>query len=75
MHHFDNLLNSFVVFCLMNLQTNFSVISGGQSDVEVQLISKQYLDKGSSVTLHCKHNVAAEYLYKVSFVLFVSIKD
>lgn len=40
----------------------------GQSDVEVDLIAKKYVERGSSITLICKHNVEAEKLYKVSWL-------
>ncbi|CAD7084608.1 unnamed protein product [Hermetia illucens] len=39
----------------------------GQSDVEVRLIVRKYVEKGSSVTIHCEHNVKNEVLYKVSW--------
>lgn len=40
----------------------------GQSDVEVDLIAKKYVERGSSVTLICKHNVEDEKLYKVTWL-------
>lgn len=42
----------------------------GQSDVEVEvdLIAKKYVERGSSVTLICKHNVEPEKLYKVTWL-------
>lgn len=40
----------------------------GQSDVEVDLIAKKYVERGSSVTLICKHNVEPEKLYKVTWL-------
>ncbi|CAO1390958.1 unnamed protein product, partial [Diamesa tonsa] len=42
--------------------------ANGQSDVEVELIAKRYVEKGSSLTLHCKHNVIPAILYKVSWL-------
>lgn len=46
----------------------FFFISDGQSDVEVDLIAKKYVERGSSVTLYCKHNVEHEKLYKVTWL-------
>lgn len=40
----------------------------GQSEVEVDLIAKKYVERGSSVTLYCKHNVENEKLYKVTWL-------
>lgn len=42
--------------------------SDGQSDVEVDLIAKKYVERGSSLALSCKHNVEAEKLYKVTWL-------
>ncbi|CAO1392575.1 unnamed protein product [Diamesa serratosioi] len=42
--------------------------ANGQSDVEVELIAKRYVEKGSSLTLLCKHNVIPAILYKVSWL-------
>lgn len=39
----------------------------GQSDVEAHLVVRKYVEKGSSVTLHCEHNVQPKILYKVSW--------
>lgn len=51
------------------LETNrFYSVSDGQSDVEVDLIAKKYVERGSSVTLYCKHNVEPEKLYKVTWL-------
>jgi hypothetical protein len=38
----------------------------GQSNVEVELLTKNYVEKGSSVTLYCRHNFALESIYKVN---------
>lgn len=43
-------------------------ISDGQSDVEVELIAKKYVERGSSVILYCKHNVEAQKIYKVTWL-------
>lgn len=40
--------------------------SDGQSNVEVELLTKNYVEKGSSVTLYCRHNFALESIYKVN---------
>lgn len=48
--------------------TFFFFPSDGQSDVEVDLIAKKYVERGSSVTLICKHNVEPEKLYKVTWL-------
>lgn len=40
----------------------------GQSDVDVQLVVPRYVERGSSVTFKCKHNVIPEILFKVSSV-------
>lgn len=45
---------------------SFSLFLDGQSEVEVRLVVRKYVDKGSSVTLHCEHNVPSKILYKVS---------
>ncbi|CAG9802553.1 unnamed protein product [Chironomus riparius] len=42
--------------------------TNGQSNVEVQLITKKYVEKGSSVTLYCRHNVDLDSLYKVAWL-------
>lgn len=44
------------------------LLSDGQSEVEVDLIAKKYIERGSSVTLICKHNVEPEKLYKVTWL-------
>lgn len=56
--------------CLLILFCWFRFIStsDGQSDVEVDLIAKKYVERGSSVTLICKHNVEPEKLYKVTWL-------
>lgn len=46
----------------------FSLFSDGQSEVEVDLIAKKYVERGSSVTLYCKHNVEPATLYKVTWL-------
>lgn len=56
--HFRNTHNCFVF--------SFSLFIDGQSEVEVRLVVRKYVDKGSSVTLHCEHNVPSKILYKVS---------
>lgn len=56
--HFHNTHNCFVF--------SFSLFIDGQSEVEVRLVVRKYVDKGSSVTLHCEHNVPSKILYKVS---------
>lgn len=50
-----------------------SIFADGQSNVEVQLITRKYVEKGSSATLYCRHNVDLDILYKVRniFRLFV----
>lgn len=40
----------------------------GQSDVEVNLIAKKYVERGGSLTLTCKHNVEQDKLYKVTWL-------
>lgn len=42
-----------------------SLFTDGQSSVEVQLITKKYVEKESSATLYCRHNVGLDILYKV----------
>lgn len=53
-----------------NLLIFFCFLIDGQSDVEVEvdLIAKKYVERGSSVTLICKHNVEPEKLYKVTWL-------
>lgn len=36
-----------------------------QSDVEAQLVLKRFIERGSSVTMQCEHNVQPKILYKV----------
>lgn len=38
----------------------------GQSNVEVELLTKNYVEKGSSVTLYCRHNFDLQSIYKVN---------
>lgn len=45
-----------------------SHFADGQSDVEVDLIAKKYVERGTSLTLICKHNVEPERLYKVTWL-------
>lgn len=40
----------------------------GQSDVEVNLIAKKYVERGGSLILACKHNVEQDKLYKVTWL-------
>jgi len=40
----------------------------GQSDVEVNLIAKKYIERGGSLILACKHNVEQDKLYKVTWL-------
>lgn len=40
----------------------------GQSDVEVQLKAKKFIERGGSLTLTCKHNVPLEKIYKVTWL-------
>lgn len=42
--------------------------TNGQSIVEVQLITKKYVERGSSVTLYCRHNVDLDVLHKVAWL-------
>lgn len=48
-------------------------LADGQSNVEVQLITKKYVEKGSSTTLYCRHNVDLDILYKVIKFYLLSI--
>lgn len=50
-----------------------SLFLDGQSDVEVHLVVRKYVEKGSSVTLHCEHNVPEKILYKVRRILYNAI--
>lgn len=38
----------------------------GYSDIEARLVVRKYVEKGSSATLYCEHNVDPKILYKVS---------
>lgn len=49
----------------------FFLFLDGQSDVEVHLVVRKYVEKGSSVTLHCEHNVPEKILYKVSETFYI----
>lgn len=51
-------------FCSLSLSV-LPLFLDGQSEVEVRLVVRKYVDKGTSVTLHCEHNVPAKILYKV----------
>ncbi|KAG5682634.1 hypothetical protein PVAND_011973 [Polypedilum vanderplanki] len=42
--------------------------TNGQSNVEVQLKTTNYVERGSSVTLRCLHNVDLDSLYKVAWL-------
>lgn len=50
----------------------FSFSPDGQSDIEVGLIAKKYVDRGASLTLVCKHNVEPEKVYKVTWLKSMS---
>ncbi|EDW58650.2 uncharacterized protein beat-VII isoform X1 [Drosophila virilis] len=54
-----------IVLCLGLLATK-SI--NGQSDVDVQLVVPRYVERGSSATLICKHNVIPEILFKVTWL-------
>lgn len=41
------------------------LFADGHANVEVQLITKKYAEKGSSVSFFCNHNVDLDILYKV----------
>lgn len=45
----------------------------GQSEVEVKLITREYVERGSTIILHCKHNVDPKVLYKVCSINFISV--
>ncbi|XP_037943243.1 uncharacterized protein LOC119676088 [Teleopsis dalmanni] len=40
----------------------------GQSELEVQLVVPRYVERGSSATLKCRHNVRPEILFKVTWL-------
>lgn len=50
------------------LQISHPTCTDGQSDVEVQLIAKKYVERDGSLTLTCKHNVPLEKIYKVTWL-------
>lgn len=43
------------------------LFTDGQSAVEVQLVTRKFVEKGSSITLQCRHNVEPRILHKVCF--------
>lgn len=43
----------------------------GQSNADVELITKNYVERESSVTLFCRHNFPLESIYKVSLLVLV----
>lgn len=45
------------------------LFTDGQSAVEVQLVTRKFVEKGSSITLQCRHNVEPRILHKVCFML------
>ncbi|XP_031624821.1 uncharacterized protein LOC116341720 [Contarinia nasturtii] len=40
----------------------------GYSDIEARLVVRKYIEKGSSATLYCEHNVDPKILYKVTWL-------
>uniref|UniRef100_A0A182N0I4 Ig-like domain-containing protein n=1 Tax=Anopheles dirus TaxID=7168 RepID=A0A182N0I4_9DIPT len=44
----------------------YSIILHGQSTVNVQLVVKKYVERGSAVALYCENDVLPDILYKVS---------
>lgn len=65
-------MQSFVLIIIDYRLSNL-LFADGQSEVEVRLVVRKYVDRGSSVTLHCEHNVPLKILYKVSDVGFCSV--
>lgn len=52
----------------------FVFFADGYSDIEARLVlARKYVEKGSSVTLYCEHNVDPKILYKVSITSFFTI--
>lgn len=47
------------------------LFADGHANVEVQLITKKYAEKGSSVSFFCNHNVDLDILYKVMATSFL----
>lgn len=45
-----------------------SIFVDGYSDIDAQLVVRKYIEKGSSVTMYCEHNVDPKILYKVSIL-------
>ncbi|XP_030370904.1 uncharacterized protein LOC115621400 [Scaptodrosophila lebanonensis] len=54
-----------IVLCLGLLGTK-SI--NGQSDLDVQLVVPRYVERGSSATFKCRHNVRPEILFKVTWL-------
>ncbi|XP_067616425.1 uncharacterized protein beat-VII [Eurosta solidaginis] len=54
-----------IVLCLGSLATK---PINGQSELEVQLVVPRYVERGSSATMQCRHNVRPEILYKVTWL-------
>ncbi|XP_049303045.1 uncharacterized protein LOC105222632 [Bactrocera dorsalis] len=54
-----------IVLCLGLLATK---PINGQSELDVQLVVPRYVERGSSATMKCKHNVRPEILYKVTWL-------
>ncbi|XP_055602193.1 uncharacterized protein LOC129750986 [Uranotaenia lowii] len=51
-----------LIIAVINAQTN------GQSVLNVQLIVKKYVERGSAVALYCDNDAAPDILYKVTFL-------
>ncbi|XP_053678395.1 uncharacterized protein LOC128728774 [Anopheles nili] len=51
-----------LIIAIIYVQTN------GQSTVNVQLVVKKYVERGSAVALYCENDVLPDILYKVTFL-------
>lgn len=71
---YDPLSSSIWYSCINHFWFFFLLFADGQTEVQVTLTAKKYVEKGSSVTLYCDHNVPQDILYKVgkwSFLVFL----
>ncbi|XP_058063247.1 uncharacterized protein LOC131213255 [Anopheles bellator] len=53
---------SLLIIAMIHMRTN------GQSTVNVQLVVKKYVERGSAVALYCENDVLPDILYKVTFL-------
>lgn len=76
-HHFSNRIRirfqaapaSVTIFLLLRLTLaiiSIGHVAGAQSDFEIRLDAKKYVERGSTLLLRCENNVQPQILSKVS---------